>query len=73
MLYYKRSASNKNELHDYIKENYKSTCCRVITRNYEFASEERRQHCITITGLVAAWVADKLIEDGVVSASESNI
>lgn len=52
------------ELHDYIKETYKSTCCRVITRNFEFDSPERRKHCITITGLVAAWVANKLIEDG---------
>ncbi len=51
------------ELHDYIKEIYKSTCCRVITKNYEFNSPERKKHCIQITGLVAAWIANKLIEE----------
>lgn len=55
------------ELHDYIKEAYGSTCCRVITRQWagdNFQSPERREHCIEITGRVAEWVADKLIEDG---------
>lgn len=55
------------ELHDYIKEEYGSTCCRVITRQWagdNFQSPERKKHCIEITGRVAAWVADKLIEDG---------
>lgn len=51
-------------LHDYIKEEYGSTCCRVITR--QWAGDERKQHCITITGKVAAWIAEKLIEDGIV-------
>lgn len=54
-------------LHDYIKEEYKSTCCRVITKEWagdNFASPERKKHCIIITGKVARWVAEKLIEDG---------
>ena len=54
------------ELHDYIKNEYKSTCCRVITKKWQgdnFKSPERREHCITITGEVARWVANKLIED----------
>lgn len=54
-------------LHDYIKDMYKSTCCRVITRQWagdNFQSPERREHCIKITGEVAAYVAEKLIEDG---------
>lgn len=53
-------------LHDYIKDEYKSTCCRVITRKWEgdnFMSPERKQHCIKITGEVARWVAEQLIDD----------
>lgn len=61
------------ELHDYIKETYKSTCCRVITRNFEFASPERKKHCITITGLVAAWVAEKLIDDGIIDTDKISL
>ena len=54
-------------LHDYIKNEYKSTCCRVITREWsgdDFKSQERKNHCITITGKVARWVANELIQDG---------
>ncbi len=54
-------------LHDYIKDEYKSTCCRVITKEWtgdNFKSPERKNHCITITGKVARWVAEKMIEDG---------
>ncbi len=55
------------ELHDYTKEQYGSTCCRIITRQWagdNFQSPERKKHCIEITGRIAEWVADKLIEDG---------
>ncbi|AGT43424.1 C-GCAxxG-C-C family protein [Treponema pedis] len=54
-------------LHDFIKEKYKATCCRVITRQWagdNFMSKERKEHCIRITGEVAEWVANVLIEDG---------
>lgn len=54
-------------LHDYIKDEYKSLCCRVITKEWQgdnFKSPERKNHCITITGKVARWVANELIEDG---------
>lgn len=53
-------------LHDFIKGEYKSTCCRVITREWagdNFMSEGRKKHCIHITGQVAEWVANVLIED----------
>lgn len=56
-------------LHDYIKDEYKSTCCRVITREWAgdaFKSEGRKKHCITITGKVARWVANDFIENGLV-------
>lgn len=52
------------DLHDRIKELYKSTCCRVMTRNFEFQSPERKAHCIKITGEVTAYIAEKLIDDG---------
>lgn len=54
------------KLHDYVKEEYKSTCCRVITRQWagdNFKSPERKNHCIAITGRVARWVANEIIED----------
>lgn len=54
-------------LHDFIKEEYNSTCCRVMTRQWagdNFKSPERKKHCVEITGKVAEWVAEKLIEDG---------
>lgn len=57
-------------LHDYVKKEYKSTCCRVITRQWNgdnFMSPERKQHCIKITGEVAEWVANVLIDDGKLS------
>ncbi|PKK38939.1 hypothetical protein ABB02_01752 [Clostridiaceae bacterium JG1575] len=54
-------------LHDYVVSEYGATCCRVITRQWagdNFASPERKAHCIHITGDVARWVADELIKDG---------
>ncbi len=54
-------------LHDFVKEDYRSLCCRVITRQWagdNFQSPERKAHCIEITGRVAEWVAKELIEDG---------
>jgi len=59
------------KLHDYIKDEYKSLCCRVITKEWQgdnFKSPERKNHCITITGKVARWVANELIEDGKIQA-----
>lgn len=53
-------------LHDHIKEQYKATCCRVITKQWagdNFMSPERKQHCVKITGEVARWVAEKMIDD----------
>lgn len=61
------------ELHDYIKEIYGATCCRVITRQWagdNFKSPERKKHCVEITGKVAEWVANKLIEDNKVALDE---
>ncbi len=55
------------DLHDYIVKSYGATCCRIITKEWSgdnFASEGRKNHCIHITGDVARWVAEKLIDDG---------
>lgn len=54
-------------LHDHVVKDYGATCCRVITRQWngdDFASPERKAHCIHITGDVARWVAERLIDDG---------
>ncbi len=51
------------QLHDHINQQYGSACCRVLVRNFEFVSPERKNHCVKITGEVAAWVAEKLMED----------
>lgn len=51
------------ELHDYVRGVYKSTCCRVLVHGMDFAGEERKAHCIKITGLVAEWVANEVLGD----------
>lgn len=58
-------------LHDFTIQEYKATCCRVLTRQWsgdQFKSEERKNHCIKITGVIAEWVARELMEDGVLKA-----
>lgn len=53
-------------LHDYIKTEYKSTCCRVITKEWagdNFMSKERKAHCVKITGDVTQWIAEELLKD----------
>lgn len=54
-------------LHDHIRDMYKSTCCRVMIRDFEFTSPERKAHCVGITGEVAAWIAERLLEDPEIS------
>jgi len=58
-------------LHDFTIQEYKATCCRVLTRQWsgdQFKSEERKNHCIKITGVIAEWVAKELMEDEVLKA-----
>lgn len=62
------------DLHDWCRETYGATCCRVITREWagdNFASPERKAHCIQITGATAEWVADRLIEDGLLAPEDA--
>lgn len=51
------------DLHNHVKALYGSTCCRVMVKNFEFKTPERKAHCVKITGEVAAWVAEQLIKD----------
>ena len=61
------SFPNNAELHDYIVEKYGSTCCSVLTMEFdEFDSKERAEHCYDITGEVAAWVMKNFIENDVI-------
>ena len=55
-------------LHDHVKNMYKSTCCRVMIKDFVFTSPERKAHCVKITGEVAAWVAEQMLADENVSA-----
>ena len=56
------------DLHDHCKKMYGSTCCRVLVKGFEFCSPERKNHCVKITGEVAAWVAERLLNDDDVKA-----
>ena len=54
-------------LHDYIKEKYGSTCCRVLTKDFDdFDSQARAEHCIEMTGEVTAWVMEQFVTDGLI-------
>lgn len=60
------------QLHDHIKQEYGSTCCRVLIKNYKFESLERKKHCVQITGEVAAWVTEKLMQNPSLKEKISN-
>ena len=64
------------DLHDWCRDTYGATCCRVITRKWagdEFKSPERKAHCVQITGATAEWVADRLIEEGVLAPDQAKM
>jgi len=42
------------ELHDRFKARRKHTCCRILTRGFEFGSPEHIRQCVALTGEVAA-------------------
>ena len=61
------SFPNNAALHDHIINKYGSTCCRVLTMEFDdFDSKERAHHCHKITGEVAAWIANNFIENGII-------
>jgi C_GCAxxG_C_C family probable redox protein len=49
------------ELHDEFKNNFRSTCCRVLIKNVEFGSSEHLTQCINLTGQVTEMVMKKIM------------
>jgi len=45
------------KLHHEFKKNHGSTCCRILTKNYEATSPKRKQHCTSIVGSTASYTA----------------
>ena len=54
--------SASKELHDWFKSSFRSTCCRVLVKDYDFDSQERVDHCIYLTEQVCEKVL-KIIEN----------
>ena len=50
------------KLTERFKARFAHTCCREITKAVQFASQDRREKCIAITGAVVADVLDLLEE-----------
>lgn len=51
------------ELHDHFKKVAGATCCRVLTKNYEKNSPERKAHCITLVEATVEKVAEIIIRE----------
>lgn len=51
----KRANQLAAELHNKFKAKYKSTCCRVLTRKYDFMGPERKAFC---AGLVEFMISE---------------
>jgi len=49
-----------NQLHDQFKEQFGSTCCRVLIKDFRFGSHEHMEHCIRVTGEATKMVLEKL-------------
>lgn len=54
-----------NELHDWFKKaNGKhSTCCRVLTREFDMGAGEHKEQCIHFTGLCARKTAEIIVRE----------
>ncbi len=51
------------ELHNKFKEKYKSTCCRVLVKDYKFGSKEHIERCTRVTGDVCQMVMELILEN----------
>jgi len=49
------------ELHDEFKKKFRSTCCRVLIKKFEFGDTEHIKQCVYITGQVTEMVIKKII------------
>lgn len=54
-----------HELHDWFREatGKNSTCCRVLTREFDMGKGEHKEQCIRFTGLAAWKVADIVVRE----------
>lgn len=54
-----------HELHDWFKKNNgkNSTCCRVLTREFDMSKGEHKEQCIRFTGMCAAKVAEIVVRE----------
>lgn len=50
-------------LHDRFREQFGSTCCRVLTRNLEYGSRAHFRHCAGLTGMAAGIAAEILLKE----------
>jgi len=48
------------EIHNEFKEQFKSTCCRILTRDFQFGSPEHLKHCVHVTGAATAMVLRRM-------------
>lgn len=51
------------ELHDIFRENHKSLCCRVLTKDMALGFPKHKEQCIRFTGEVAEVTAKLIIRD----------
>lgn len=49
------------ELHDEFKTKFRSTCCRVLIKDFEFGGLEHIQQCTYLTGQATEMVMKKII------------
>lgn len=50
------------ELHDWFKENRRSTCCRVLIKDVKYGGKEHLHQCIDITGEVAGKTMELILK-----------
>jgi len=44
-------------LHNQFKDKFKSTCCRVLTRKFDFKSQERKEFCAGLVEFIISELA----------------
>ena len=52
-----------NEFHDSFKKEFKSTCCRVITKGMEQNSEERKKSCKDVVAFTTETTAKMIMRE----------
>jgi len=59
----KGQGRRSGELVQLFKEQFGTTCCRGLSRNYQWLSDEHLSNCCGITAATAGMVADLLAEE----------